>query len=131
MGYDEININIGCPSPKVQQGAFGACLMKEPEVVGECVAAMQKVVKIPCHIKTRLGVDEFDTYEFCHDFIKKTYDLSKCQHYIMHARKAFLQGLNPAQNRNIPPLMYDRVVRLKKDFPDLEFSINGGFKTYK
>ena len=91
LGYDELNINIGCPSPKVQQGAFGACLMKEPEVVGECVAAMMKEVKIPVHIKTRLGVDDFDTYEFAHEFVKKTHDISGCTHYIMHARKAFLK----------------------------------------
>jgi tRNA-dihydrouridine synthase A len=129
LGYDEVNINIGCPSERVQSGAFGACLMKEPEVVAECVEAMRKAVTIPVTIKTRLGVDEFDSYEFAHDFVKTTSEKGGVTHYIMHARKAYLKGLNPSENRTVPPLHYDRVLRMKTDFPHLDFSINGGFKT--
>jgi tRNA-dihydrouridine synthase A len=129
LGYDEVNLNVGCPSPRVQHGAFGACLMKEPDIVSECIYAMRKAVQIPVTIKCRLGVDDFDSYEFAHDFIKKTSEKSGCTHYVIHARKAFLKGLNPAENRNIPPLQYERVLKLKKDLPKLEFSINGGFKT--
>jgi tRNA-dihydrouridine synthase A len=129
LGYDEVNINVGCPSERVQSGAFGACLMKEPELVAEFMNSMQSAVKIPITIKTRLGVDDFDSYEFAYDFIKKTNDIAGTKHYIMHARKAFLKGLDPVKNRNIPPLMYDRVIRLKEDFPHIDFSINGGFKT--
>jgi len=93
------------------------------------VKSMQNAVKIPVTIKTRLGVDDLDSYEFAYDFIKNIHEKAGTNHYIMHARKAFLKGLNPAENRNIPPLMYDRVVRLKEDFPNIDFSINGGFKT--
>jgi tRNA-dihydrouridine synthase A len=129
MGYDEINLNVGCPSPRVQHGAFGACLMKEPKLVSECIASMIKAVPIPVTIKCRLGVDDLDSYEFAHDFIKETSEKSGCKHYVVHARKAFLKGLSPAENRHVPPLQYDRVVKLKEDFPDLDFTINGGFKT--
>jgi len=131
LGYDEVNINIGCPSERVQHGAFGACLMKEPELVAEGVAAMMKAVKIPVTIKTRLGVDDLDSYEFVHEFVTKTSEKGGVTHFIMHARKAYLKGLNPTENRNVPPLQYDKVLRLKTDFPHLNFSINGGFKTYK
>ena len=91
LGYDEVNINIGCPSSRVQSGAFGACLMKEPDLVAECVLAMRNAVTIPITIKTRLGVDEFDSYEFAHDFVKKTSEKGGVTHYIMHARKAYLK----------------------------------------
>ena len=130
-GYDEINLNVGCPSPRVQKGSFGACLMKEAPLVRECMEAMQKAVSIRCTVKCRLGVDEFDTYEFLVGFIKEVSGDSKgpIRHFIIHARKAFLKGLNPAQNRTIPPLIYERVYRLKADFPELSFEINGGIKS--
>lgn len=127
-GFDEINLNCGCPSPRVTSGSFGACLMKEPEIVAECVKAMQSVVQIPVHVKCRLGVDEFDDYDFLKTYVETIRKVG-CKRFIVHARKAFLKGLNPSQNRSIPPLKYDVVVKLAKDFPDLEISINGGFKT--
>lgn len=130
-GYDEINLNVGCPSPRVQKGAFGACLMKEPELVAECVAAMEKVVSVPVTVKCRLGVDDFDSYEFMKDFVRIVGERTKCTHFIIHARKAFLKGLNPKENRNVPPLMYNRVYQIAKDFPQYQFSINGGIKTFK
>lgn len=129
-GYDQINLNVGCPSPRVQKGSFGACLMKEAGLVRECMEAMAKAVSIPCTVKCRLGVDEFDSYEFLVDFIKEVSGNSQgpIRHFVIHARKAFLKGLNPAQNRTIPPLIYERVYRLKEDFPALSFEINGGIK---
>ena len=122
-GYDEINLNVGCPSPRVQKGSFGACLMKEPKLVRECMEAMANAVTIPCTVKCRLGVDDFDSYEFVRDFVAEVSNQGKgpITRFTIHARKAFLKGLNPAQNRNIPPLMYDRVYRLKQDFPSLTF----------
>jgi len=128
-GYDEINLNVGCPSPKVQEGAFGACLMKEPETVAKIMRAMAEAVSIPVTVKCRLGVDEFDSYEFARNFIETVSTQGKVKHFIIHARKALLKGLSPTENRNIPPLKYDYVMQLKKDFPDITFSINGGFKT--
>ena len=125
FGYDEINLNIGCPSPRVQSGSFGACLMKEPELVAQCVQAMQAVVDIPITVKTRLGVDEHDDYAFLVEFVENMIK-ADVQHLILHARKAWLKGLSPKENREIPPLMYNRVYQLKKDYPALMVSINGG-----
>ncbi|KAL4453050.1 hypothetical protein ABPG73_005956 [Tetrahymena malaccensis] len=130
IGYDEVNLNVGCPSDRVQSGKFGACLMKEPEVVAEIMRKMKETCSIPVTVKCRLGVDNFDSYEFARDFIKIVSEKGQVQHFVVHARKAFLKGLNPAQNRNVPPLKYDYVLRLKQEFPHLQFSINGGFKTY-
>lgn len=129
-GYDEININVGCPSDRVQNGRFGACLMAEPNLVAECVESMQKQVNIPVTVKSRIGIDDQDSYEFLHEFIE-TVSQAGCEHFIVHARKAWLSGLSPKQNREIPPLDYDRVYQIKKDFPALEISINGGITTYE
>jgi tRNA-dihydrouridine synthase A len=128
-GYDEINLNCGCPSPRVTKGSFGACLMKEPELVAECVRHMEKVVKIPVTVKCRLGVDDQDDYEFLYKFMDELKQKTNCKHVIIHARKAFLKGLNPKQNRNIPPLIYERVYRAAKEFPGIKVSINGGIRT--
>lgn len=127
-GYDEININVGCPSDRVQNGRFGACLMAEPQLVAECVSEMQAATKIPVTVKSRIGIDDLDSYEFLHTFIEQVAQ-SGCQHFIIHARKAWLSGLSPKQNRDIPPLDYSRVYQIKQDFPQLEISINGGIKT--
>lgn len=126
--YDEINLNIGCPSDRVQSGQFGACLMKSPALVARCYAEMQQAVAIPVTIKTRIGVDEYDDYEFLTNFIQ-TVAKEGCQRFIIHARKAWLQGLSPRQNREVPPLLYERVYQLKQDFPELKIEINGGIKT--
>lgn len=128
MGYDEINLNIGCPSDKVKIGQFGACLMARPELVAECVAAISATVSIPVTVKTRTGIDNQDSYEHLHHFIKTVAD-GGCRTFIVHARKAWLQGLSPRQNREIPPLDYSRVYRIKHDFPELEIIINGGFQS--
>lgn len=128
-GYDEININVGCPSDRVQNGRFGACLMAEPELVAECVSQMQSAVDIPITVKSRIGIDDQDSYEFLHTFID-TVAQAGCQHFIVHARKAWLSGLSPKQNRDIPELDYQRVYQIKQDFPELEISINGGIKTF-
>lgn len=127
-GYDEININVGCPSDRVQKGRFGACLMKEASLVAECVQAMQHAVSVPVTVKTRLGVDELDSYAFARQFIQTVTDVG-CTHFVMHARKAWLKGLSPKENRDVPPLQYERVYQLKRDFPDLHIGINGGIKT--
>jgi tRNA-dihydrouridine synthase A len=124
-GYDEINLNVGCPSDRVQAGRFGACLMKEPTLVNDCLAAMRAEVKIPVTIKTRIGVDEQDSYEELCEFIRSI-TRSGIDIIIVHARKAWLKGLSPRQNREVPPLRYDIVYQLKKDFPDLTIVINGG-----
>jgi tRNA-dihydrouridine synthase A len=124
-GYDEVNLNVGCPSDRVQNGRFGACLMAEPDLVAECVAAMSQVVAIPVTIKSRIGIDERDSYEELLHFID-TIANAGCKTFIVHARKAWLSGLSPKQNREIPPLRYDLVYQLKKDFPQLEIIINGG-----
>jgi tRNA-dihydrouridine synthase A len=126
-GYQEININIGCPSDRVQSGRFGACLMAEPELVAEGVAAMQKVVDIPVTVKTRLGIDDKDSYEFLTDFIDKV-SAAGCEIFILHARNAWLKGLSPKENRDVPPLNYERVYQIKKDYPHLHIDINGGIK---
>jgi tRNA-dihydrouridine synthase A len=124
-GYDEINLNVGCPSSRVQSGRFGASLMAEPATVIACIKAMTQVVDIPVTVKTRLGIDDLDSYEFLHNFIGIVSDAG-CRTVIIHARKALLAGLSPKQNRQIPPLNYQRVYRLKKDYPSLEVILNGG-----
>ena len=129
FGYAEINLNCGCPSDRVQSGAFGACLMAEPLRVAEAVAAMREAVKIPVTVKTRLGIDDKDSYEFLHDFVRLVHEQGKCDVFILHARKAWLQGLSPRENREKPPLHWDRVHRVKQDFPQLEIITNGGFDT--
>ena len=127
-GYVEINLNVGCPSDRVQNGMFGACLMAKANLVADCVSAMQSAVKIPVTVKTRIGIDELDSYEFLCDFVEKVKNTG-CRELIVHARKAWLSGLSPKENREIPPLDYERVYQLKRDFPDLFISINGGIKT--
>ena len=124
-GYDEININVGCPSDRVQSGAFGACLMSCPEVVADCVRAMQSVVDIPVTIKTRIGIDDFDSYDFLRDFICANVEAG-CDTFVVHARKAILAGLSPKENRSIPPLDYERVYKLKQEFSELAIILNGG-----
>lgn len=124
-GFSEINLNVGCPSDRVQSGAFGVCLMKQPDVVANCLQAMREAVSIPVSIKTRIGVDDLDSEAFFFRFMETVYD-SGCRHFIVHARKAWLKGLSPKENRTIPPLDYDRVYRLKGMFPDCEVVINGG-----
>ena len=127
-GYDEININVGCPSDRVQSGAFGACLMSRPQVVAECVRAMRSEVDIPVTIKTRIGIDDLDQYEFLRDFVTANIDAG-CDTFVVHARKAILAGLSPKENRSIPPLDYERVYRLKREFADLTIILNGGITT--
>jgi len=127
-GYDEINLNVGCPSDRVQKGRFGACLMLEPDHVAECLNAMQTNVKVPVTIKCRLGVDHHEDYEFLYNFVNIVQDAG-IKHFIIHARNGILKGLSPRQNRHIPPLKYDYVYQLKKDFPNLNITINGGIKT--
>ncbi|MBO2673684.1 tRNA dihydrouridine(20/20a) synthase DusA [Shewanella algae] len=129
-GYDEVNLNVGCPSDRVQNGRFGACLMEEPELVAHCVDAMRQKVDIPVTVKTRIGIDDKDSYEFLCDFITKV-SAAGCDTFIIHARKAWLQGLSPKENREIPPLDYPRVYQLKQDFPGLHISINGGIKSFE
>lgn len=125
FGYDEINLNVGCPSDRVQTGRFGACLMAEPSLVAECVAAMRAAVAIPITVKTRIGIDNLDSYEHLSHFIG-TVATAGCDTFIIHARKAWLHGLNPKQNREVPPLRYDIVHRLKCDLPQLTVILNGG-----
>jgi tRNA-dihydrouridine synthase A len=127
-GYDEVNLNVGCPSDRVQNGAFGACLMAKPELVAECLHSMQQAVSIPVTVKHRIGIDDLDSYELLSRFIT-TVSSGGCSTFIVHARKAILQGLSPKENRDIPPLKYDWVYQLKRDFPALEIIINGGIKT--
>ncbi|MCW8833678.1 MAG: tRNA dihydrouridine(20/20a) synthase DusA [Colwellia sp.] len=127
-GYDEININVGCPSDRVQNGRFGACLMAEPQLVADCVSEMQAATNVPVTVKSRIGIDDLDSYAFLHTFIEQV-SSAGCQHFIIHARKAWLSGLSPKQNRDIPPLDYSRVYQIKQDFSELEISINGGIKT--
>jgi tRNA-dihydrouridine synthase A len=127
-GYDEINLNIGCPSERVQRGAFGACLMAEPALVARCVAAIRQAVEIPMTVKHRIGIDKVEDYSFVRDFVG-TVAQAGCGTFIVHARNAVLKGLSPKENREIPPLKYDYVYRLKRDFPHLEIVINGGITT--
>lgn len=127
-GYDEINLNCGCPSDRVQNGKIGACLMAEPEQVAECVAAMKGVVDIPVTVKHRIGIDNLDTEAHLHHFVATVAEAG-CEVFIVHARKAWLQGLSPKQNREIPPLEYQRVYRLKAAYPHLTLVINGGIES--
>lgn len=127
-GYDEINLNAGCPSPRVSKGRFGACLMLEPDLVAQCISAMQDKVSVPITVKTRIGVDNQDDYESLQHFIEQV-SAAGCNTFIIHARKAWLSGLSPKQNRDIPPLRYDIVYQLKNDFPHLKIILNGGLKT--
>ncbi len=127
-GYDEINLNIGCPSNRVQNARFGACLMAEPDLVASCVEQIKSVCDLPVTIKTRIGIDRHADYEFLAKFIARTSGAG-CNMFYIHARKAWLKGLNPRQNRNIPPLEYDKVYKLKKDFPNLRIIVNGGIHT--
>ena len=127
LGYDEINLNIGCPSERVQKGSFGACLMQEPELVKDCIEAMQEATSTPITIKCRIGVNERDDIDFLNNFVNQIVN-PKLKTIIVHARVAILKGLTPRQNRQIPPLKYQNVYQLKKEFPDLEIVINGGIK---
>ena len=127
-GYSAINLNVGCPSNRVQSGQFGACLMQDPKLVANGVAAMQSVVDIPVTVKCRTGIDNHEDYEFLFNFIH-TVASEGCHTFIIHARNAWLQGLSPKENRTIPPLKYDYVYRVKKDFPKLNIIINGGIQT--
>ena len=127
-GYNEINLNCGCPSERVQRGAFGACLMQEPALVADCVKAMVDVVSVPVTVKHRIGIDKDESYSFVRDFIGTVAEAG-CNVFIVHARNAWLKGLSPKENRDIPPLRYGVVAQLKKDFPQLTIAINGGFST--
>ena len=130
FGFKEINLNIGCPSSKVQKGRFGAVLMREPELVSKCIYAMKKTISIPVTVKCRIGVDDMDEDAYLDKFIKEV-SFSGCETFIIHARKAWLSGLSPKDNREIPPLNYQRVYKLKETFPELNIIINGGIKTIK
>ena len=127
-GYDEININVGCPSDRVQSGQFGACLMGRPATVASCVEAMRSAVDVPVTIKTRIGIDDQDDYDFLRRFVDTTTEAG-CDTFIVHARKAILEGLSPKENRTVPPLNYERVYSLKRDYPDLTIVLNGGITT--
>ncbi len=124
-GYDEINLNCGCPSDRVQKGAFGACLMREPDLVADCIKAMQDAVSVPVTVKHRLGLDGSTDYGFVRDFVGKLFAVG-CRVFIVHARHAILGGLSPKENREIPPLRFDQAAQLRKDFPDAVFVVNGG-----
>ena len=126
-GYDEINLNCGCPSDRVREGAFGACLMAEPERVADCVAAMQAVVQVPVTVKHRIGIDRREDHEFVHRFVDVV-AAAGCRRFVVHARNAWLDGLDPKQNREIPPLRYEVVHRLAQDFPHCAFELNGGLQ---
>jgi tRNA-dihydrouridine synthase A len=127
-GYDEINLNCGCPSERVQKGAFGACLMAEPELVADCVKAMRDAVSIDVTVKHRIGINDVESYDFVRDFVGKVADAG-CTTFVVHARNAILKGLSPKENREIPPLKYAYAYQLKRDFPDFEIIVNGGIKT--
>ena len=127
-GYDEVNINVGCPSDRVLLGSFGACLMKEPDLVASCVESMIDKCGIPVTVKSRIGIDDMESYDQLTDFITRIHNKG-CQHFIIHARKAWLQGLSPKENRTIPPLNYPWVYQLKRDFPQLIVTINGGIES--
>jgi len=127
-GYDEINLNCGCPSERVQRGSFGACLMAEPALVADCVKAMRDAVSVPVTVKHRIGIDRTEDYGFVRDFVG-TLRLAGCEAFIVHARNAWLRGLSPRENREVPPLRYQFVRRLKHDFPDAHFILNGGLES--
>jgi tRNA-dihydrouridine synthase A len=128
-GYDEVNLNCGCPSERVQRGAFGACLMAEPELVADCVRAMRAAVRIPVTVKHRTGVDRIEDYEFLATFVRTVAEAG-CTTFIIHARNAVLKGLSPKENREVPPLKYEYVYRLKRDFPQLTIVVNGGITAW-
>lgn len=128
FGYDEVNLNAGCPSDRVQSGRFGACLMAEPALVADCVAAMIASCRLPVSVKTRIGIDDLDSYEHLAEFVS-TVASAGCSLFIIHARKAWLKGLSPKENREIPPLRYDVAERLKRDFTGLTVIVNGGVQT--
>ena len=125
FGYDEVNLNVGCPSDRVQSGRFGACLMADPDLVADCVAAMRAAADLPVTVKTRIGIDDRDSYEALTDFVGRVAG-GGCEVFVVHARKAWLSGLSPKENREIPPLRHDVVYRLKRDFPGLTIILNGG-----
>ena len=127
-GYDEVNLNVGCPSERVQRGAFGACLMQEPTLVADCVKAMRDAVSLPITVKHRIGIDDTEHYGFVADFVGQVAEAG-CETFIVHARKAILKGLSPKENREIPPLKYETVYQLKRNFSALEIIVNGGIKT--
>jgi tRNA-dihydrouridine synthase A len=127
-GYDEVNLNVGCPSDRVQSGKFGACLMAEPELVARCVGAMREAVKVPVTVKSRIAIDDMEEWPTLERFVR-TVHAAGCTRFIVHARKAWLQGLSPKENRDVPPLRYELVYRLKQELPHLDVSINGGVKT--
>jgi tRNA-dihydrouridine synthase A len=127
-GYDEVNINVGCPSDRVLSGSFGACLMKEPNLVAQCIESMTDKCEIPVTVKHRIGIDDMESYDELSDFVFQISNKG-CQHFIVHARKAWLKGLSPKENRTIPPLNYSWVYQLKKDFPSLKITINGGIES--
>jgi tRNA-dihydrouridine synthase A len=127
-GYDEVNLNVGCPSDRVQNNMIGACLMAHPQLVAECLGEMRAAAGIPVTVKHRLGIDDLDSFEHLHQFVE-TVRQSGCTSFTIHARKAILQGLSPKENRDIPPLIYDHVYRIKALYPELEIIINGGIKT--
>jgi tRNA-dihydrouridine synthase A len=127
-GYDEINLNCGCPSERVQKGAFGACLMAEPQLVADCVKAMRDAVTIDVTVKHRIGIDQGESYDFVRDFVGTVADAG-CKTFIVHARNAILKGLSPKENREVPPLKYEFAYQLKRDFPHFEFIVNGGITT--
>ena len=129
FGYDEINLNVGCPSERVRSGSFGACLMLEPELVRNCVAAMKSAVKIPVTVKCRIGINRTMSYAFLKNFVQVVQEAG-CETFIIHARNAWLNGISPKENREIPPLRYDYVYQLKDELPELEIIINGGIKTH-
>lgn len=129
-GYDEINLNCGCPSERVQKGAFGACLMAEPDLVADCVRAMREAVKVPVTVKHRIGLDRDESYDFVARFVEQVAQAG-CKVFIVHARNAWLKGLSPKENREIPPLRYETVYQLKRDFPLLTIVINGGLRTHE
>jgi tRNA-dihydrouridine synthase A len=128
FGYDGINLNVGCPSPRVKQGRFGACLMAEPEIVATCVSHIRASVNLPVTVKTRIGIDDYDSYAFLYQFIE-TVARAGCDTFIIHARKALLKGLTPKENREIPPLRYDVARQLLRDFPQLTIILNGGIQS--
>jgi len=128
-GYDEVNLNIGCPSERVQRGAFGACLMAEPRLVADCVRAMRAASDVPVTVKHRLGIDAIDSYEFVRDFVAAVAEAG-CTTFIVHARNAILKGLSPKENRQVPPLRYEHVYRLKEEFSHLEIVLNGGIASW-
>ncbi|WP_283786544.1 tRNA dihydrouridine(20/20a) synthase DusA [Bermanella sp. WJH001] len=130
FGYDEVNLNVGCPSDRVQNNMIGAVLMGHPELVADCIKSMQDAVDIPVTVKHRIGIDDQDSYEALHHFVE-TIANTGCETFIVHARKAILQGLSPKENREVPPLKYEVVAKLKQDFPHLEILLNGGLTNYE